>query len=110
VQRSTKKKSSRKKNRRETKFQEDRIYFEGKVIETFPATVFGVEIQRKNGLAPLIVKAGLKTVLKLRKVMIIRGDNVKVEINPEDMASEDGILKGTIIERVNIPRPTIQPL
>lgn len=96
-------KPSKKRRQRETKFQDDKIYFEGKVVETYPATVFGVEVQRKNGLEPMLVRAGLKTILKLRKVMVIKGDTVRLEMNPEDMASEDGALKGTIIGRAIVP-------
>jgi translation initiation factor IF-1 len=90
--------------------KDDKIYFEGKVVETYPGTVFGVEVSRKNGLAPMFVKAGLKAVLIKKRVMIIKGDAVTVEINPEDMSSNDTTLKGIIVQRVNInlnmPAPT----
>ena len=102
---------SKRKNRQRgpAVFQDDKIYFEGKVVETFPSAVFGVEVVRKNNLPPLSIKASLKTALKVRRVMVIKGDLVRVEINPEDMSSEEGILKGVIVERFNVERQNIPP-
>lgn len=94
---------NRRKNRnKQTKLKEEMIYFEGRVVETFPGTIFGVAVVRKAGLAPLIIKASLKAMLIKRRVMVIRGDKVTVEINPEDLATE-GMIRGTIVERINIP-------
>jgi translation initiation factor IF-1 len=90
----------RRRRRIHTKIKEDKIYFDGRIVDTFPSAAFGVTIERKNDLPPLYVKANLKTALKLRRVMIIKGDRVKVELDPIDMASEDGQLKGTIVERM----------
>jgi hypothetical protein len=83
---------------------------QGKILETYPAGVFGVEITRKAGLAPLIIKAVLHTALKKSKKrsdVIIRGDLVRVEINPEELASDDPI-KGMILGRVQINRPPVE--
>jgi translation initiation factor IF-1 len=83
------------------------IYFEGKIVETYPGTVFGVEVSRKNDLAPLMVKCSLKSLLIKKRVRIIKGDKVRVEINPEDMGNGE-TLKGIIVERLPIfvPNPT----
>lgn len=99
-------------NNRRTKKQltlkEDKIYFDGKVIETFPGTQFGIEIKRRNELPPLIVKCSLKSTLIKRRVMVIKGDEVKVEINPEEMANTP--IKGTIVERLYIPPVYNKPI
>lgn len=92
--------SSRRRRQRTTQYDDNKIYFEGKVVETFPAAVFGVEVLRKNGLPPMFIKASTKTALKVRRIMIIKGDMVRVEVNPEEMATEEGSLKGTIVERL----------
>ena|GEM_PF-3158396 len=97
--------SNNKRKSREVAFKEDKIYFEGKVVETFPGTIFGVEVVRKNNLPPLMIKAALKAMLIKRRVQVIRGDMVMLEIDPEDIASEEKYIKGVIVERKNIDRP-----
>ena len=92
--------SSRRRRSKISVLKEDMIYFEGKVVETFPGTVFGVEVVRKAGLPPIVIKASLKAMLIKRRVMVIKGDVVTVEINPEDLAAE-GVIRGTIVERIN---------
>lgn len=94
------------KRRRISVEKADKIYFDkGVVIETLPATTFKVRIDRtaKNGtvLPPIIVIANLKSQLVKSRIKVIRGDSVKVEVNPEDMYfnQEAGILKGTIMQR-----------
>jgi translation initiation factor IF-1 len=84
----------------------DKIYFDkGVVIETLPATQFKVRIDRqtKDGqsLPPIIVIANLKSQLVKSRIKVIKGDSVKVEVNPEDMYfnQETGVLKGTIMQR-----------
>jgi translation initiation factor IF-1 len=98
--------SNNKRNKsKEVAFKEDKIYLEGKVIETFPGTVFGVEVIRKNNLPPLLIKAALKAMLIKRRVQVIRGDMVMLEIDPEDISSEEKYIKGVIVERKNVERP-----
>ena len=75
------------------------IVFEGRVIETFPGPSFNVEVERKNDLPPIIIKANLKSMLIKRKVLIIKGDIVLVEVNIDDMATEDKVIKGSIVQR-----------
>jgi translation initiation factor IF-1 len=95
-----------KRRRRVAVEKADKIYFDkGVVIETLPGTQFKVRIDRqgKDGqsLPPIIIVANLKSQLVKARIKVIRGDLVKVEVNPEDMYFniEQGILKGTIIQR-----------
>jgi len=75
------------------------VSFEGRVVETFPGPSFNVEVMRKNDLPPIIIKCNLKSMLIKRKILIIKGDFVLVEVNLEDMATEDKIIKGLIVQR-----------
>ena len=82
------------------------MYFDnGIVVETLPGTVFKIKVDRssKDGEAvePIFIICKLKTKLIKRRVLIIKGDKVVIEVNPEDMSynSESNLLKGTIIER-----------
>jgi translation initiation factor IF-1 len=80
---------------------DDKIYFDnGVVTETLPGTIFKIKVERNSTLDPIFLVCGLKTKL-IRNVKIIRGDKVKVEVNPVDMyfKQDEGILKGTIIQR-----------
>jgi translation initiation factor IF-1 len=86
--------------------KDDKIYFDkGVVIETLPATQFKVKVDRlgKDGqnLPPIIIVANLKSQLVKARIKVIKGDLVKVEVNPEDMYfnQEQGTLKGTIMQR-----------
>lgn len=93
--------------RKVIKEKEDKIYFEKAVItETLPGTTFRAKVERQskdpaNPLAPILINCNLKSKL-IKNVKIIRGDVVKIEVNPEDMyfSQELGILKGTIIQRL----------
>lgn len=80
---------------------ENVLYLEGRVVSTYPGPAFDVEVPRKNGLPPLIVRANLKTQLIKKKVLIIKGDFVLVEINIEDMAGEVDTIKGTLVKRLD---------
>jgi translation initiation factor IF-1 len=98
--------SSKNRRKRISVEKDDKIYFDkGVVIETLPATQFKVRIDRqaKNGeaLPPIIIVAALKSQLVKSKIKVIKGDLVKVEVNPEDMYfnQEAGTLKGTIMQR-----------
>jgi translation initiation factor IF-1 len=75
------------------------VSFEGRVVETFPGPSFNVEVTRKNDLPPILIKCNLKSMLIKRKVLIIKGDFVLVEVNLEDMATEDKVIKGLIVQR-----------
>jgi translation initiation factor IF-1 len=97
---------SRNRRKRVSVEKDDKIYFDkGVVIETLPATQFRVRVDRiaKDGtiLPPIIIVAGLKSQLVKSRVKVIKGDSVKVEVNPEDMYhnQETGILKGIIMQR-----------
>lgn len=97
-----------KRTKKQLTFKEDMIYFDGRVVETFPGTQFGVEIKRRNDLPSLMIKCSLKPSLIKRRVMVIKGDEVKVEINPEEMANTP--IRGTIVERLYIPPVYNKPL
>jgi translation initiation factor IF-1 len=72
--------------------KEDKVYFEGVVVETLPSVRFKVKIDRKN-LDPLILECQTKSILKVKKVKIIKGDFVTVEVDLEDLS------KGLIVKR-----------
>jgi translation initiation factor IF-1 len=95
-----------KKSFRESRKQ-DLIYFDDAVvIETLPGTQFKLKVELQNNnpenpKPPIQLIASLKTKLIKKKVLIIKGDRVTVEVNPTDMYfdEETKILKGLIIER-----------
>lgn len=85
---------------------ENFIYFdEAEVVETLPGVTFKVKVKREldkdKELSPIYLVCGLKPILIKRRVLIIRGDRVRVVVNPLDMYfdEEKAILKGTIFER-----------
>jgi translation initiation factor IF-1 len=85
--------------------QESKIYFEGVVFETLPGAKFRVKVKRPSRVPAsevtyFYIVAKLKAAL-VRKLKIIKGDYVKVEVIPEDMYfnQDQGILKGTVVER-----------
>ena len=81
--------------------REDRIYLDGRVVETLPGTRFKVRIDRSKGLEPLIVDCQVKTMFKVKNIKIIKGDLVSVEIDPElDLDPENNTAKGVIIQRM----------
>lgn len=69
------------------------IYFEGVVTDTLPGVRFVVKVERSNNLEPLLIECNTKTLFKLKKIKIIKGDTVVVELDPKDLT------QGTIIER-----------
>jgi translation initiation factor IF-1 len=98
--------NSRNKRRRTSVEKDDKIYFDkGVVIETLPGTQFKVRVDRQSrdgtALPPIIIVSNLKSQLVKSRIKVIKGDLVKVEVNPEDMYfnDENTILKGTIMQR-----------
>jgi translation initiation factor IF-1 len=83
----------RRKKRARTDFKEDMIYLEGVVTEALPGVRFNVKVERANGLEPLMIECNTKTLFKVKKIKIIKGDTVIVELDPTDLT------KGTIVER-----------
>ena len=87
--------------------KDDFMYFDnGVVTETLPGTSFKIKVTRESAdetktIPPIILICNLKTMLIKRRVIVIKGDNVIVEVNPEDMYYdvENNLLKGTIIRR-----------
>lgn len=86
---------------------ENLIYFEqAEVIETLPGATFKVRVKREvdkdKELTPILIVCNLKTKLIKRRVLIIKGDQVRVSVNPIDMYFDEtqNILKGTIYERI----------
>lgn len=67
-------------------------------IPAIEAEVKSVSIKEKS---PILIICKLKTKLIKRKVMVVKGDRVVVEVNPEDMYFNEEMthLKGIIIER-----------
>lgn len=96
----------RRRNQHSDNRKEDFIYFEnGIVVESLPGTTFRVKIDRQgeegNELPPIVLVCSLKTKLIKRRILVIKGDTVVVEVNPADMYydEENNILKGIIVER-----------
>ncbi len=92
--------------------KDDYIYFDdGSVVETLPGVTFKIKVKRalKNQIeseAPetdnsIQIVCSLRAKLIKKRVMIIKGDTVVVEVNPTDMYYDeaDQILKGIIIQR-----------
>lgn len=73
----------------------DRIYFEGVIVETLPGVKFKVKVDRGENLEPLIINSDLKSFLKVKRVKIIKGDKVWIELDP----SEE-LTKGVIVSRI----------
>jgi translation initiation factor IF-1 len=92
VQKSTFNNSSRKRSRKVFEKKSDKIYFDGVVYETLPGVRFKVKIERKN-LEPLILECNTKAILKVKRVKIVKGDLVTIELDPIDLS------KGLIVSR-----------
>jgi translation initiation factor IF-1 len=75
------------------KKKSDKIYLEGVVVDTLPGVKFVVKIERSNGLEPLKLTCQTLSMLKVKRVKIIKGDSVEVEIDPSDLT------KGLIVSR-----------
>lgn len=90
----TKKRSSRRRSSSNTEQKDDKIYFKGVIIEALPGVKFKVKVERDKGLEPLILDCQTKTLFKVRRIKILKGDSVTVEVDPmEDLT------KGVIISR-----------
>lgn len=98
--------------RRKSSFDDSRkeefIYFEdGVITEALPGTSFRVKVKRVSQdpnieLDDIQLVCALKAKLIKRRVRVIKGDSVVVEVNPEDMyynLNDTTTLKGTIIQR-----------
>lgn len=84
--------NKKRKNNFDYELKPDKIYFEGIITDFLPGTRFKVKVERAEGLEPLYLDTGLRTFFKARKIMLIRGDKVTVEVDP----AED-LTKGTIV-------------
>jgi translation initiation factor IF-1 len=83
---------SRKKKEIKYEFDPNMIYFEGRIIESLPGAHFKVRVERDNGLEPLVIDCDLRTIYKVKRIHLIKGDFVTVEVNPLTSLS-----KGTIV-------------
>ncbi len=82
------------------------IFEDAEVIETLPSTTFKAKVDRDNKdinkkTPPIHIVCNLKTNLIKRKVMIVKGDKVKIAVNLNDMYFDEktNVLKGLIYER-----------
>lgn len=71
----------------------NKIYLDGVVVDLLPGTRFKAKVVRSGDLPNLIIDCSLKTIFKVKRFRLIKGDKVLIEINP----SED-ISKGTIVK------------
>jgi translation initiation factor IF-1 len=85
----------RRRQRRQFEKKPDKLYFEGIVVETLPATSFICRIDRGEKLEPLLINSALKSFLKVKRVKVIKGDKVMLELDPMDLS------QGTIVSRIN---------
>ncbi len=87
--------------------KEEYIYFEDAVVvETLPGATFKVRVKRPSKVPDtnaddIFIVCNLKTILIKKRVLIIKGDHVVIEVNPVDMYydEESKALKGIIIQR-----------
>lgn len=95
---------ARKKRREIThEFKPEMMYIDGVVAETLVGTRFKVKVERDN-LDPYFIECGLKTIFKAKKIIVIRGQEVTVEVDPALDLS-----KGTIVlikRRENTQQPS----
>jgi len=77
---------------RKSKLKDNMIYLEGRVVQSLPGVRFVVEVKRPN-LEPLHLLCNTRTFFKTKNIKIIIGDQVVVELDPNDLT------QGTIIER-----------
>jgi translation initiation factor IF-1 len=76
------------------------IYFDGIITEALPGVKFKAKVERSKGLEPMILECQVKAIFKKRRIKIIKGDKVVIEVNPAiDIDPETGQAKGTIVER-----------
>lgn len=83
----------------------DMIYLEGRIFDALPGTRFKVRVERAKELDDLYIDADLKTVYKLRRMRLIKGDYVTVEIDPTQNLTHGTIV---LVKRENYtppPRP-----
>lgn len=87
--------NQRSKKRKNNSYEKkgDKIYFTGVVSDTLPGVKFMVKIQRGETMEPLLIECMTRTILKVKRVKILKGDSVTVEIDPSDLT------KGVIVER-----------
>ena len=71
----------------------DKVYLEGIVSESLPGVKFKVKVERSKGLEPLVLECQTKTLLKVKRVKILKGDAVLIELDPLDLS------KGLIVAR-----------
>ncbi len=84
---------NRRRRRRVFEKKADKIYFDGVVVDTLPGVRFKVKIERSNDLEPLILECNTKSILKVKRVRMVKGDRVSVELDPSDLS------KGLIVSR-----------
>ncbi|MBI4175234.1 translation initiation factor IF-1 [Candidatus Berkelbacteria bacterium] len=70
------------------------IYCEALVIEALPDTLFRVELDTETEEKPLVL-ARLSGKMRLRRIRVLPGDRVQVEMSPYDMT------KGRISRRLS---------
>ncbi|NJL97164.1 translation initiation factor IF-1 [Candidatus Gracilibacteria bacterium] len=83
----------RRRRRKEFEKKIDKIYFDGVIVDTLPGVRFKVKIERSKELEPLILECNTKTILKVKRVRMVKGDVVQVELDPMDLS------KGLIVSR-----------
>jgi len=71
-----------------------KIYLDGVVFETLPAAHFRVRVDRGENVEPLEVECDIKAFFKKKRISIIKGDTVTIELDPSDDLS-----KGIIVKR-----------
>jgi translation initiation factor IF-1 len=78
---------------------EEKIVFEGTVVEAMPSTTFRVQLDNNH-----TVLAYLSGRLRKYYIRILLGDRVKVELSPYDLK------RGRIVYRFNVGGGTLPPV
>lgn len=102
----------RRKNRNQRYIkQEGKMYFDGRISQALPGAHFEARVDRGPDLEPIIIDCNLRTILKVKRFKLIKGDPVTIEVDPVQGIADDGSMKGVIVEVnpiFNNPRPVVK--
>lgn len=74
-------------------FSPDLIYLNGMIVDVLPGTRFKAKVERSGDLEDLMIDCSLKTIFKVKRFRMIRGDKVTIELDPTADLS-----KGVIVQ------------
>lgn len=71
----------------------DMIYLDGMIVDVLPGTRFKAKVTREGDLEDLMIDCSLRTIFKVKRFRLIRGDKVTIELDPNESLSQ-----GTIVQ------------